>query len=273
MKVLIVLTILLFILQIALAQPPKSKAKIKSSVEYFYNIPDKITSTRSNKWTMRVEVHYDTAGRTTWEIMHDKSDKSMNITTKYIYDKEGRLLKWYGETNLLADYSYAYDRQGRLVITDHKEKHDVISKIIDEKHNVDTQFLYDSSGALISTKIYKYNPVKTVYQITEFGKDGDLKKESTETYDDQHRRMDQIIFNKDGSRKSHETVKYQQDGFVRIDSNQRYISGPPIKINGDKITSFTYKYPKLDKYGNPLVTSFLYGDKYVIAGVKEYKYY
>ncbi|HEY9533517.1 MAG TPA: hypothetical protein VIQ77_03240 [Mucilaginibacter sp.] len=138
--------------------------------------------------------------------------------------------------------------------------------MIDEKTGIDTFYLSTDSK-----KVYKYNAGKTVYNITEI-KNGLVKSQVIETYDNQNRKTDQVII-KNGKRESHETINYERYGYTRIDSNLIYVGGPPAKITGNKIASFTYKYNKLDKYGNPLVTSFLYNGKYVVIDVMKIEYY
>ncbi|MFD2872089.1 hypothetical protein ACFS5N_06400 [Mucilaginibacter ximonensis] len=249
-----------------------TKPRIKSVIEYAYNIPDKITSTHSTKWAVRFETHFDTAGRAIWETMLDKSENKEKDTTKFTYDNEGMMLKWYSKNYVVADYSYDHDKQGRIIITD-KTKRGRIIRIIDKKNGIDTQYVRYNSGGIQIKRVNQYNTDNTIRRITEFDENGALTSRSIETYDDRQRRIDQVIFNNDGSRKSHETVKYEKDGFIRVDSNQMYIGGPPATVIGDKLTRFTYKYPKLDKYDNPLIISFLYDGKYVIAAVKKYEYY
>jgi hypothetical protein len=273
MKALLILLIFLLICEFAPAQTKPYKGKIKSVTWYFFNAPVIITIKHPKSWVTVLESHYDTAGRVTWEYMHGRSLKNNSSDTiRYTYDKEGRTLKIYSKNWVTVNYSYRYDKQNNLVVTDNNLKHAPVVEIINEENRTDTIFDYDISGGYMGKVIHKYNADKTVLNLTRLNKDGGLQDQSIQILDDQNRLIDLIVIEGE-FRITHNTYKYDKYGYIRIDSNQRFNEGPPGKKVADRIYSYTYKYEKLDKLDNPLITSLLIDDKYILIGKTKYKYY
>lgn len=275
MKVLFIISTFLLIHQLAHAQlkQPKFKGKVKSTTVYIYDT--NLDSPDRKYWGFKSKNDYTPSGSIMSSInFMRKSTKSKYFETiREFYNTDGKILKSYIGNDPASGFSYNYshDSLKRTVVKGYDKKQLFSLSLIDEKSGVDTNYQYDSNK-VTSKSIYHYNKDKLIYYITKFNGDGSINYRSIDTYDNQNRRIDEVVF-KNGKRESHETYNYRKYGYTRIDSNKSYTGGPPAsKIISDKIYSLIYRY-KLDGHGNPIVTSLLHDGKYVVMEVCKYKYY
>lgn len=244
------------------------KGKVKSVITYGYDWSQNITSSKNPNWFWKVEILYDNTGKIINEtaLLRKLATSRDFDTLRNEYNKGGRLSRSYIKANDITEYSYATDSLSRISVTAHHQNHSSVFKLIDDKAGTET--IYASENF---RRVFEYHKEKSIRYVTEI-ENGNIQSKIIEKYDDQDRKVDQVVL-KHGVRKSHEITKYSPSGYTRIDSNLTYIGGPPAKIIGDKLTSFTYKYLRLDKQGNPLITAFLHGNKYIIIEVAKIEYY
>ena len=171
---------------------------------------------------MTEAINYDGAGR-------------MWLRTVDVYDDKGLLkeeLTYNGDGSLRSKKTYKRNEQGQTIeISEYNAQGvllDQFKNTFDGPRLITTERkVYREDGSLASMKLYEaeksrsettnYQPdgsianktVRTAQQIEQFGPDGSLQK--TGTISVEHRLLDEVVLNKDGSRKKESNAPDQLD--------------------------------------------------------------
>jgi len=181
----------------------------------------------------RIVMKFD--GRNMIEAINYDGAGKMWLRTADVYDDKGRLkaeLTYNGDDSLRSKKTYQRDELGQAVEV---SEYNAQGVLIDQfKNSFDGPILltterkvYREDGTLVSTSSYEaekrrsetttYKPdgsidnktVRTAQQVEQYGPDGSLQK--TAIISVEHRLADQVVLNKDGSRKKESNAPDQVD--------------------------------------------------------------
>ena len=181
----------------------------------------------------RIVMKFD--GRKMTEALNYDGQGRMWLRIVNVYDDQGKLkeeLTYHGDGSLRTKKTYTRDELGHAIET---SEYNAQGVVLDQfKNDYDGGLLlsterkvYREDGSLASKSFYEpekrrtettsYNPdgsianktVRTAQQIEQYGPDGALQK--TGTISIQHRLVDEVVLNKDGSRKRETDAPDQLD--------------------------------------------------------------
>src|SRR6185369_9488040 len=181
----------------------------------------------------RIVMKFD--GRKMTEALNYDGDGNMWLRIVDVYDGQSKIkeeLTYKGDGSLRTKKTYQRDELGHAIETNEYNAQGVL---LDQfKNDFDGPLLlttlrkdYRENGSLASTTFYEpekkrsettaYNPdgsvvnktVRTAQQLEQYGPDGSLQK--TGTISAQHRLVDEVVLNKDGSRTTESNAPDQID--------------------------------------------------------------
>lgn len=181
----------------------------------------------------RIVMKFD--GRKMTEALNYDGAGKMWLRIVNVYDDQGRVkeeLTYHGDGSLRTKKTFQRDELGHAIETNEYNAQGVL---LDQfKNNFDGPLLltterkvYRENGSLASTSFHEpekrrtetttYNPdgsvanktVRTAQQLEQYGPDGSLQK--TGTISVQHRLLDEVVLNKDGSRTRESNAPDQLD--------------------------------------------------------------
>ena len=181
----------------------------------------------------RIVMKFD-GQKMTEAINYDGAGK-MWLRTVDVYNDKGLLkeeLTYNGDGSLRSKKTYKRDELGRAIEVSEYNAQGVLldqfKNTLDGSHLLTSERkVYRENGSLVSMNLYEaekkrsetinYQPdgsianktVRTAQQVEQYGPDGSLKK--TGTVSVEHRLLDEVVLNKDGSRKRESSAPDQLD--------------------------------------------------------------
>jgi hypothetical protein len=274
MKYLLLIVVCLLASSFILINDPQQKPMVKTTIQYEYLTPGNYTDVAEPELFYKTVTQFNEAGKITSQLIYNMRQKdSLVQSLVYSYDNQGRLLVIKNKGIVYQEIRYEQDKNNNLLTTSRFQGKKNSVRIKNANANVDTVWVFAPDESLLYKLVQIFNAGHDTIRQLKYDDKGAFDHKEILVIDKENGLVNEIIFDKDGNRQSHETITYKPDGQVRIDSNKRFVGGLPGVLIDNDVYQYTIKYDKLDKYGNWLQSSRLDGNKYILLNRREIVYY
>lgn len=203
-------------------------ANKKRKMEYTFDLKgnklSEIIYNESGNWLYKAKMEYNKAGNLLTESSSNKITFHVNMTKRYIYDKNNRLVttKLFNRyKHLISIVSYTYNGKGQLTLV--VNVNDVGTELertayrYDAYNRLEEEQVLDSKSALVSYSRYEYDAQGRKISKADYDKDGFKDFISEYTYD-QYGNLKSELSNYTGGLST--LIEYH----YRYDKNHNWIS-------------------------------------------------